>query len=386
MRKRITLIFLAISIISNAQMNLNPSIYKPDSAISYLDTTESSRVFLLTYQYDYDSIDIEINFYESDTINYALRIVYYMDNNLVPLPFDPIYFGGINGNRNNYYYTYNSSIGDTLSISYVYDFSLGIWKKDAKTKHNISIEGIDTSAISHIRDDNSESWELNNLTKQVYVDALVDTLKILTLAPNLTDTIKDYIISYEYNSEGEKFLKKEITPGSQYSTIDSITYYPSGNIEFIYMGNNYDCANSQLPNCDNKYLYKFAEQYFYDKENNLDKIYYWIKQNDLNDWLFDGYLKYYYSDHQIETRTMNTEDTFSFFPNPCRDNLKVSSFSGTLEIYNAMGELLLSKQINERGEINISALSNGIYILKLGNSQGSILIKEKGTMLQQYIW
>lgn len=374
MRKTVTLFFTVFSIISYAQIAQNPSIFKPDSVVYYADSIEKERQMIMINKYDGDSIEVAAYWYNNDTINYANKNVYYMDENLPELSFEPLFSGGRNGNSSGYSYEYTSTIGDTLSVSYNYDLSLKIWVKASKTRHNISDKGIDTLATTYTWNKSAKDWEMNNLSKQTFIAGEVDSLEVLMVAPNLTDTINHDVFSYEYDLNKNKTRIKQTTPGAKYLSIDSITYTESGLIDFIYYGNNYDCVNSGLTDCDNQILYDYANQYFYDAKGRLDKIYFWNKQG-IADWSFDGSYQYYYSNQTSSINEEYAENLINFYPNPCKTTLTIESYSGEFEIYNSMGQLVISKQIENGGLINTSSLQNGIYILKFGDVFSKLIIR-----------
>jgi len=384
MRKTITLIlFLTVfSIVSNAQIALNPSIFKPDSAIYYADSLENERYMLMINKYDGDSIDMAVYWYDSDTINYANKTVCYMDSDLPELPYEPIFSGGRQGGAfiGSGSYVYTSTIGDTLSRSYLYDFDSQIWVSTSKVKHEISENGIDTMAITHSWNTDSEAWELNNISKQYLIEGVLDTLLIIMIAPNLIDTMNYDRMIYKYNQDNdlEILIHNRLNLDGtidKYISKDSITYTEPGLIDFIYYGNNNDCANMSLPDCDNQILYDYAEQYFYDSEGRLDKIYFWDKQG-LPDWTFAGSFQYYYTNQSTNTTRKYIEDSFNIYPNPCRNSLTIESYTGKVEIYNSKGQLVKSEQLENGGFINTSSLSKAMYILKLERGNSKLIMKQ----------
>jgi len=382
MRKTITLLLTVFTIVSNAQVALNPSIFKPDSAIYFADSLENERYMLMLNKYDGDSIDMAVYWYDSDTINYANKTVYYMDSDLPKLPFEPIFSGGRQGGAffGTGSYVYTSTIGDTLSRSYLYDFESKLWVNSSKVKHDISDAGIDTLAITHSWNNNSNKWELNNVSKQYLIERELDTLFVLMLAPNQIDTMNYDRMIYKYNLDNyiEIITHNRFNSDgsiSKYIDKDSITYTELNLIDFIYYGNNNDCANMSLPDCDNQIVYDYAEQYFYDSKDRLDKIYFWDKQG-LPEWTFAGCLQYYYTDLPTNTYGKYFEDSFNVYPNPCNNSLTIESYTGKLEIYNTKGQLIISEQMENGGLINTSSLGAGLYILKLESGYSKLITKQ----------
>jgi len=368
--------------VSNAQVALNPSVFKPDSAVYYADSLENERYMLMLNKYDGDSIDMAVYWYDSDTINYANKTVYYMDSDLPELPFEPIFSGGRKGGA--FYgtgsYVYTSTIGDTMSRSYLYDFESKLWINSSKVKHNISDAGIDTLATTHGWNSDSKMWELNNVSKQYLIEGALDTLIVVMLAPNLIDTMNYDRMIYEYNQENyiEIMTHNRFNSDgtvSKYISKDSIIYTDQSLIDFIYYGNNNDCANMSLPDCENQIVYEYAEQYFYDSADRLDKIYFWDNQG-LPEWTFAGCLQYYYTNQPTNTTGKYFEDSFNIYPNPCKNSLTIESYTGKLEIYNSKGQLVKSEHLESGGFINTSSLLTGIYILKLENGYSKLISKQ----------
>lgn len=83
----------------------------------------------------------------------------------------------------------------------------------------------------------------------------------------------------------------------------------------------------------------------------------------------------------VDTRTIGGKQTVTVYPNPATDQLRIrvnGEMNSTAELYSSLGQLV--KQIrlnsNEVTTINVSALNNGIYLLKTGNYCTKILISK----------
>lgn len=63
------------------------------------------------------------------------------------------------------------------------------------------------------------------------------------------------------------------------------------------------------------------------------------------------------------------EQTLNVYPNPANDYLMVEGVMTSVEVYNTVGQCLLSRTVNEAStRINLSTLSNGIYFLRVSNN------------------
>ncbi len=129
----------------------------------------------------------------------------------------------------------------------------------------------------------------------------------------------------------------------QYSDDDEITYSISQNSKLTFSNN--DIIISQ-PSGE---IYSFAI-------DNIRKIYF-PSGNSLSEILPDNNIKLY--------------------PNPSSNNISLSNINSktSISIYNIQGELVLYEIIYQDKSINISNLSNGIYIVKVGNKEFK-LVKE----------
>lgn len=92
---------------------------------------------------------------------------------------------------------------------------------------------------------------------------------------------------------------------------------------------------------------------------------------------YNGVTKY--SLIRLVNGTLSTQldeiNKFSIFPNPAKDIIRISNIKNfTYGIYNLVGEQIVSKN-NVEEEINISSLSNGMYIIKIEN-EGKISIQK----------
>ena len=89
---------------------------------------------------------------------------------------------------------------------------------------------------------------------------------------------------------------------------------------------------------------------------------------------------------RIAEQTNEKEETkIRVFPNPVKDVLfievqsEMSSYGATLEVYNAMGQIMLNKTLNNKMEfINLESLTTGLYIYSIKYENGH---SEKGKFI-----
>lgn len=82
----------------------------------------------------------------------------------------------------------------------------------------------------------------------------------------------------------------------------------------------------------------------------------------------------------VEEEFINHSD-FQLHPNPSPNQLTLSNlpagFSGTVAIYNAMGQLIFSEKKNDsQFSIQIGQLNTGIYFVQVKTDKGEIITKK----------
>ena len=70
-------------------------------------------------------------------------------------------------------------------------------------------------------------------------------------------------------------------------------------------------------------------------------------------------------------------DNISIYPNPANDKLQITGVtSGTVEIINTKGQIVTSlTAADTKTAIDISGLSDGVYIIKIMTDQGIVVKK-----------
>jgi hypothetical protein len=67
---------------------------------------------------------------------------------------------------------------------------------------------------------------------------------------------------------------------------------------------------------------------------------------------------------------------FELFPNPATDKVTVNTNgTGTLEILNTVGQVVITQQSTETNEINISKLSKGVYTVKFNGASQKLVVR-----------
>ena len=69
------------------------------------------------------------------------------------------------------------------------------------------------------------------------------------------------------------------------------------------------------------------------------------------------------------------ESSLKVYPNPAHNVLNVEGNMTSLEVYNTMGQCLLTKQVNGNTQIDLSGYNNGIYLLRVYNG-GEMVVRK----------
>ena len=69
------------------------------------------------------------------------------------------------------------------------------------------------------------------------------------------------------------------------------------------------------------------------------------------------------------------ERSLKIYPNPANDYLNVEGEITAVEVYNTVGQCLMTKQVNGDTKIDLSGFNNGIYFLRVYNN-GEMLVRK----------
>jgi hypothetical protein len=85
------------------------------------------------------------------------------------------------------------------------------------------------------------------------------------------------------------------------------------------------------------------------------------------------------NDLNTSVEVLKSNTGISVYPNPASDYIKIylSSAAGDdIEIYNSLGDLILKEKFKNSVEVNTASWSNGIYVIRSGNSSRKVLIQQ----------
>ena len=83
--------------------------------------------------------------------------------------------------------------------------------------------------------------------------------------------------------------------------------------------------------------------------------------NSDNNWIV------YSNSNSLSINGLDAEFTFSMYPNPVQDKVRINSANqiDAIQIFDLSGRSVLQKTLNARSpEINVAALNSGVYFLK----------------------
>lgn len=97
-------------------------------------------------------------------------------------------------------------------------------------------------------------------------------------------------------------------------------------------------------------------------------------------WQTSSNLQYsqWLCDQTLDIEDINAEDGFNIYPNPTNENFAVKfedKKQHTVQIYDMIGNLILSNQVADTWVYDISKYSNGIYFIKVDNVTSKKIIR-----------
>lgn len=104
-----------------------------------------------------------------------------------------------------------------------------------------------------------------------------------------------------------------------------------------------------------------------------------LNNGTLNDFSLTGATSNWLSDNTLDLNNFDyLNSTIQIFPNPSSDFIQISALTTTenYKIYNVLGSMVKAGSIDDKIKINIQALTNGLYFLKLESGKAFKFFKE----------
>ena len=188
-----------------------------------------------------------------------------------------------------------------------------------------------------------------------------------------TTTLKVYIIQDQWgeqitwdiiNSAGETIAEGGpyahlMGSGSTQPNLATVNDVPAND---CYMFRIYDSNSNGI--CCN-----YGHGYYLVKDGNNNILF-----GDENDGAFGAMASHLFSLSWFDG-VNELESSLKVYPNPANNVLNVEGNMTSLEVYNTMGQCLLTKQVNGNTQIDLSGYNNGIYLLRVYNG-GEMVVRK----------
>lgn len=188
-----------------------------------------------------------------------------------------------------------------------------------------------------------------------------------------TTTLKVYIIQDQWgeqitwdiiNSAGETIAEGGpyahlMGSGSTQPNLATVNDVPAND---CYMFRIYDSNSNGI--CCN-----YGNGYYLVKDGNNNILF-----GDENDGAFGAMASHLFSLSWFDG-VNELESSLKVYPNPANNVLNVEGNMTSLEVYNTMGQCLLTKQVTGNTQIDLSGYNNGIYLLRVYNG-GEMVVRK----------
>lgn len=195
---------------------------------------------------------------------------------------------------------------------------------------------------------------------EVEVSEPLTTLKVYVIQDQWGEQITWDII----NSTGETIAQGGPYPhlmgsGSTQPNVATVNDVPAND---CYLFRIYDSNNNGI--CCN-----YGNGYYLVKDGNNNILF-----GDENDGAFGAMASHLFSLSWYEG-VSELENSLKVYPNPASQVLNVVGTMTSVEVYNTIGQCLLTKQVDGNAQIDLSGFDNGIYLLRVYNNGESAVRK-----------
>ena len=244
-----------------------------------------------------------------------------------------------------YEYTYDSNDNRILEIEYSWNTSKSMWENNYKSENTYDSDGKHTMNIIYSWNTSNSKWVVRQKYEPTY------------------DSNGNVTMYYYYdwdivNNMWAYYAKTEYA-------------YDSNNNLILYVSYNWDKSNS-------KWVVDWKEEYTYNTTFGyqlFDKIYNW--NIDSNNWEFSRQTINYYSLHDVTGIRNVLNADIKICPNPVTNGFRISGLTGSSSIIlsDMNGKVLFSKEVANDEYVSTDALSQGIYLVRINTSDGSMVKK-----------
>lgn len=275
-----------------------------------------------------------------------------------------------------YEYTYDAADYMTQKIVYSWYESASQWDISWKVEYIYNANGLMTQEIPYDWDENTSQWiphsykykreytydSGGNITQEIHYH----------WDESISQWVGDEKEEFTYGANGNRMQKIE------YDWQESISQWVAHYKEEYDVDNTYSFNDLFLP--PPGLTYNSFRTYEFD--NMLKSISSY--ENDYSDnWAHDENILLYYSEQNIIGINDLETAIVGLYPNPVSEYLnfsfKSNSNSAIFELYDVQGQKLISKEISNNEQLNLSQLDSGLYLYNVfidGHMESGKLIKE----------
>jgi hypothetical protein len=227
-----------------------------------------------------------------------------------------------------------------------------------------------TQELKEYWDEKTKKYEKNREDNYMYDSNNLKIEYIYKLRNAYTNNLQNYEKKeYFYNNKAQLTIELDYIWG-----VNKKIWHIEGNREYYYNING-KLISEQSHRCDTPstiWINQTNELYVYDKNDCL-KTYDYYTNWSISKSLYENHTQalYFYKEDNTSILDELFNTNYPFSPNPVKDKLfiQISEFNNTdkIQIIDLNGRKLLETELKET--IDVSSLSKGIYILKIGNRQ-----------------
>jgi hypothetical protein len=319
------------------QYNVNGTI---DSAITYTWNNDDSAFYKTEQKaYTYD---------QSDSLALLTDINFDVDGNAY----------------NNYRQEFTYDAASVVCITYHWDYNANEWIFYYKTEKVRNALGKETLLTNYLYDIPTESWIVSAKNEYTYDENGNQTSYSAYLFVNADNSwIGVYSFEFKYDDHNRQIKKIEKEWDSEINDWKETNVYESS------FNLNGDMATYSY--------YSYMSDYGNKIENIYNEDGIMVSYNEYSgtpeDWKFYGRGYYYWTPGVISgTEYPRQPDQITVYPNPVVSKMQIDGLTGKsmLYIYNSHGLLVLSREIENKEEIDLGRLPAGLYLTRINSSAG----------------
>lgn len=281
--------------------------------------------------------------------------------------------------KNKYDYLYDAK--GNISQLIKYDFKENQWVFNSISYRN-SMTYDDKNNLIELVSERYKEDQWSNDFKNVYeyneANQLVSKIKYVTDGLNWIENEKvtyefisndvQEVILYQYeNGLLSNKNKKTYTYNQNYFENDSA--YVNRLVDHVYLLDDY---NLQI---DNSILLAFKEEAWNDNEQiwNIDRQYLYFYSTDNNEVVSAN-------DVFVQKEDRRAKLQITVFPNPAQTSIRINTNTfANFELYNLLGEIVLTQEVTEETQVDISSLQQGVYLYNIHSTietvKGKLIIE-----------